>query len=257
MSAHSAEPSGGRRPGLPTVGGIHLLLLIAVFSGLVALTAVMLFTGNPQPDDGASTVGMTLPALQSHTPTIRPLSVSPDLTTSAGASHLSETPLTIPVAPPTVAPARPGLPVLVSVPRLQIRSSLQALGLLSDGTLQAPTEYARAGWYAKGIRPGAVGPAIIAGHVDSVSGPAVFFALSQARVGDDVVVTDDRGATRHFTVVTIARYAKASFPTDAVYGPSPLPVVRLITCTGDFDVSKGSYLDNLVVTAELRRPRAG
>jgi hypothetical protein len=36
-----------------------------------------------------------------------------------------------------------------------------------------------------------------------------------------------------------------------VYGPTALPELRLITCTGDFDRSAHSYLDNLVVTAHL------
>jgi hypothetical protein len=48
-----------------------------------------------------------------------------------------------------------------------------------------------------------------------------------------------------------ARYAKAAFPTAAVFGPAPYAALRLITCDGDFDRSRGSYRDNLVVTARL------
>jgi hypothetical protein len=36
-----------------------------------------------------------------------------------------------------------------------------------------------------------------------------------------------------------------------VYGPTPLPVLRLITCIGAFDAANHNYLDNLVVTAHL------
>ena len=46
-------------------------------------------------------------------------------------------------------------------------------------------------------------------------------------------------------------YPKDQFPTAAVYGPTPVPELRLITCTGEFDRAAHSYLDNLVVTARL------
>lgn len=159
--------------------------------------------------------------------------------------------------PVSTAPAAPGLPVQVSVPSLGITSSLQALGMLPDHSLAPPSAYARAGWYADGVRPGAVGPAVIAGHVDSYAGPAVFFRLKEIALGAGIEVRDSFGTVRHFTVTSIQRYPKSAFPTSAVYGPTPLPVLRLITCTGDFDASKRSYVDNLVVSASLDAPRAG
>ncbi|MGI8667343.1 MAG: class F sortase [Jatrophihabitans sp.] len=134
---------------------------------------------------------------------------------------------------------------------------MESLGLLPDHTLHPPTLYQRAGWYAGGVRPGAVGPAIIAGHVDSYQGPAIFFRLRDIKLGADVAVRDSLGVVRHFTVTDIQRYPKSAFPTEVVYGPTPLPVLRLITCTGDFDASKRSYVDNLVVSARLNAPRAG
>jgi sortase (surface protein transpeptidase) len=92
---------------------------------------------------------------------------------------------------------------------------------------------------------------MIAGHVDSTLGPAVFYRLRDLRPGDRVFVTDRRGTVRRFVVDDLASFRKSRFPTALVYGPQPLPVLRLITCTGAFDAARGSYVENLVVSAHL------
>jgi hypothetical protein len=43
--------------------------------------------------------------------------------------------------------------------------------------------------------------------------------------------------------------SKNAFPTQAVYGPTPGPTLRLITCDGAFDSATGHYADNLIVFA--------
>jgi sortase (surface protein transpeptidase) len=161
----------------------------------------------------------------------------------------SDSALQVPVA--ATAAAQVGAPLRVSVPRLKIDSALQSLALQPDGTLASPSQWQIAGWYAAGPRPGQLGPAVIAGHVDSTAGPAVFYQLPRAQVGDDVVVTDNLGTARHFTVIEIDQYPKDKFPSQAVYGPAAVPTLRLITCYGVFDEASHSYRDNLVVTAVL------
>jgi hypothetical protein len=142
-------------------------------------------------------------------------------------------------------------PVRLQVPDIGVDTSLQPLGLLADGSLQAPSQWQQAGWYAQGVTPGNTGPAVIAGHVDSVSGPAVFFRLRELARGARVVVQRRDRRTLTFVVDSVVSYPKASFPASAVYGPTPLPELRLVTCTGDFDRDKRSYVDNLVVSAHL------
>ncbi|MBW8767444.1 MAG: class F sortase, partial [Geodermatophilales bacterium] len=90
---------------------------------------------------------------------------------------------------------------------------------------------------------------VLAGHVDSTAGPAVFFRLGELAAGDEVVVGRSDGTTVRFTVTRVARYPKAAFPTAEVYGPTPDAQLRLITCGGDFDRSRRSYADNVVVFA--------
>jgi len=118
--------------------------------------------------------------------------------------------------------------------------------------LQTPGEWGQAGWYADGVLPGDRGPAIVVGHVDSaVDGPAVFFRLRELRVGDAVMVRQGNGAVLRYVVDATQSFPKREFPTELVYGPSPLAQLRLITCGGDFDSGARSYLDNLIVTAHL------
>jgi sortase (surface protein transpeptidase) len=144
-------------------------------------------------------------------------------------------------------------PVWLSIPSIGIRTRLIHLGVNKNGTLQVPSSTAVAGWYTRSPRPGTVGSAIIAGHVDSRTGPGIFFWLRTLRPGDRVYVGRADGTMAVFTVTRIRKFAKDQFPTAAVYGPVPDAELRLITCGGVFDRSLGSYLSNVVVFARLIR----
>ena len=146
------------------------------------------------------------------------------------------------------APGATGSPTRIRVPAIGVDSPLERLGLDPHGVLRPPTDADEAGWYAGGTAPGDVGPAVVAGHVDSRTGPAVFFRLSELRPGDLVEVRRGTGWLR-FRVVAGERYPKFAFPTAEVYGPTPDPQLRLITCGGTFDTSLRSYRDNVVVYA--------
>jgi hypothetical protein len=141
-----------------------------------------------------------------------------------------------------------GPPTHLRVEAVGIDTDLERLHLGPDGELVPPQGNDRAGWYADGTAPGDIGPAVLAGHVDSRGGPAVFFRLRELRAGDTVEVT--RGGERlTFTVTGSAWYPKTRFPADRVYGPTPDRQLRLITCGGTFDRSARSYRENLVVYA--------
>jgi hypothetical protein len=178
---------------------------------------------------------------------------------SAGAAvRLPARPVPIP-APSgrTVTPVwlttgqRTAQPVALTIPAIGVRTKLVDLGLNSNGTLQVPASTAVAGWYSGSPRPGAVGAAVIAGHVDSRAGLGVFFWLHALRPGDLVYVSRSDGTMAVFTVTSVRTYAKDQFPTAAVYGPVPDTELRLITCGGTFDRILDSYLSNVVVFARL------
>ena len=134
---------------------------------------------------------------------------------------------TSPGAPPVVAaapsaPARadpaPLRAAQVRLPTLDVRSELVDLDVGADGVLQPPVEPDVAGWYVGGAVPGEPGPAVIAGHVDSRAGPAVFFRLDELRPGDAVEVPRST-AVITYRVVTVESHPKSAFPTARVYGP--------------------------------------
>jgi sortase (surface protein transpeptidase) len=125
---------------------------------------------------------------------------------------------------------------------------LESLGVDGAGALRGPVDFAKAGWFTGGVVPGEIGPAVIAGHVDSETGPAVFYRLRDLKAGDVVeVLRGDRWIP--FRVVASERYPKNQFPTERVYRPTPVPELRVITCGGTFDRSRRSYEDNIVVYA--------
>jgi sortase (surface protein transpeptidase) len=200
-----------------------------VAAGLVSLTLAMALGACGEP-----------PARPEAAP---PATVAPTTTTRAAAARSSARP-----------PSRPSPPVRVEIPAIGVSSRLVRLGLNADGTMQVPGDYDLAGWFTGGAMPGQDGPAVISGHVDSRTGPAVFYRLRDLRPGDTVRVRRAAGDWLAFEVTGTARYAKAAFPTEAVFGPVTGPVLRLITCGGEFDRASGHYLDNMVVTA---RPTSG
>jgi len=65
----------------------------------------------------------------------------------------------------------------VHIPRLKLNASLIDLHVLPDGSMSVPQDAKDVGWWGEGPHPGAAGAALVAGHVDSKTGPAVIFGL--------------------------------------------------------------------------------
>ena len=142
-------------------------------------------------------------------------------------------------------------PVWLTIPAIGVKAPIINLGLNRNGTLQVPSTTTVAGWYTGSPRPGATGSAVIAGHVDSRTGPGIFFWLKNMRPGERIYVRRADGTLAVFIVTAVRIYTKSSFPTAMVYGPVPDAELRLITCGGTFDYARGSYLSNVVVYARL------
>ncbi len=149
-------------------------------------------------------------------------------------------------------------PVAVDIPAIEVSTPLVDLGLNSDGTLEVPVDFSKAGWFTGGNAPGDPEgpPALLAGHVDDRTGPAVFFRLPELEIGDEVLVTRADNSVAVFTVSDRRQYPKDALPTDEIYAPVDESEVVLITCTGAFDETARSYLDNLVVRATLDMARS-
>jgi sortase (surface protein transpeptidase) len=220
-----------RRPAAITVAA-GLLVIAAGTTGL-------LLTRHSTPGMRPPPLGVaTVPAPAGSTAT--PSETAPSKTAQSA-------PATRPVSVFTPVPVAP--PVSLTIPLIGVQTQLVRLGVAAGGVLQVPSSTAVAGWYTGSSRPGAIGPAIIVGHVDSVTGPGVFFRLSELLAGDRVYVGRADGTTVEFRVTAVEIYQKGGFPSAAVFGPVPNAELRLITCGGTFDYATGHYLSNVIVDA--------
>lgn len=157
----------------------------------------------------------------------------------------------LPAAPVVTGAPALGEPVEIGIPRIGVSSSLVGLGLAADQTVEVPPVETpmQAGWFTGGPAPGQVGPAVVLGHVDGGGQAGVFHRLHELRPGDEIVI-GLTGATARFVVRGVDQVPKSQFPTEAVYGDTAVPELRLITCGGEFDRTARSYRDNVIVYAE-------
>lgn len=155
----------------------------------------------------------------------------------------------VPGRPPaqTSPAAREPLPVQLTIQALGISAAVEAVGQTAEGAMDVPKEWANVGWFEKGFRPGERGSAVIAGHLDSTSGPAVFWKLGSLRAGDTVSVRRTDGSTRVFAVVGGETYVFNQAPLARIFGKAARPMLNLVTCNGTFDAGSQNYDKRLVV----------
>ena len=152
---------------------------------------------------------------------------------------------------PTTAPNAGVTVTHVSIPNIGVSSDIELLRLDPAGALLPPVDFNKAGWYSGGVVPGQIGPAIIAGHIDSVTAPAVFANLHKVTPGMKILVSLSDGSALTFRADRSEVAPKTQFPSSSVYGNVPTPQLRVITCDGTFNPATGHYDDNLVVYATL------
>lgn len=144
-------------------------------------------------------------------------------------------------------------PTSVSIPKIEADSSLIAVAVNTRGELAVPPadNPMQAAWYRLSPVPGEVGPAILLGHVDGGGEPGIFNRLHELAEGDEILVERSDGESLRFVVDHTVQVPKERFPTEAVYGNTDKPQLRLITCGGVFDRAEHSYEDNVIVYANL------
>ncbi|GAA1012328.1 class F sortase [Acrocarpospora pleiomorpha] len=169
--------------------------------------------------------------------------------TTASAGIPAELPQPVALQPAAAIQKDVADPVRLNIPAIGVSTKVIALPLDREGRLVAPRQFDRVGWNKAGPEPGEKGVAVIAGHVDSKTGPAVFYRLRQLSKGDRIHVHRKDGTKVTFTVQRVARYPKNRIPNTTVYTAKSGTHLRLITCGGTFDRSRGSYRDNIVVFA--------
>lgn len=150
-----------------------------------------------------------------------------------------------------VALAR-SVPERILVPSIGVNAPVIEVGLDRDGSIAVPPHDNPflTGWFRDGHSPGEAGTAVIVGHVDVDTGPAVFYNLGALQRGARVDITRIDGSTAVFTVDEVRIFDRKNFPDKRVYGDTGRPELRLITCGGTFS-RKTHYSANVVVFAHL------
>ena len=254
MGITHALSTGSRR-------GIVATVAAGVFAISGGALVVYAFVNQPHaPQPALSTVQSPVPT---DTSTAAPKAAPTDIPTAAPKAAPKVAPKRTPApvrrdTPKVVGPVLPASqPVSLAIPAIGVQTSILHLGLTPQGSLEVPApgpDYNKAAWYRNSPTPGALGPAIINGHIDSAAdGPSVFYKLGALQVNDTVRIARADGSVAVFEVDEVRRFRKKQFPTWLVYGDTNHAALRLITCGGPFDRDSGSYLDNIIVLASLVR----
>lgn len=156
-----------------------------------------------------------------------------------------------PPAATTATAPTPGAfdePARVEIPALDVGDEVEPVGLNPDRTMEVPPVEV-VGWYELGVRPGQPGPAVLAGHVNWHGVTGSFARIGDLHNGDRVDVIDHDGDRLSFEVYHVVQFPKSQFDHQLVYGDTPGPELRLVTCSGR--VVDHNYSDNTVVLARL------
>lgn len=141
-----------------------------------------------------------------------------------------------------------GLPVRLVIPKVNLVSNIEHVGVTSIGIMDTPKNIRNVAWYRSGVRPGEVGSAVIVGHYGWLDNKvSAFDRLSEIKIGDNIYIEDENGFNIIFTVRKIKRYEKDADTRDIFSSTDGLSHVNLITCTGAWNVEDNSYSSRLVV----------
>jgi sortase (surface protein transpeptidase) len=225
------------------IRGRHLGRAVGLSLLLVALLfAAAAFVGARGLPAGSGLASLAPRGVASRSTTAPSALASPQTAPSATSSE------TLAAAQAIVAPA--AAPQRLLVPAIGVNASVEPLGLDTQGRMATPSRAENVGWYSPGATPGDVGNAVIDGHLDWTTGPAVFWKLGRLRHGDEITITRADGSQAKFAVqsTSVMPYDAS---TDLLFTRSGPPSLILVTCSGSWDRQRGTYLQRLVVRASL------
>ena len=202
----------------------------------VGLGILLIYNSVGPPSDAKPLAGPVIAA---------PASPAPD----AAAAPTPGAGMTLPRAEPT----------RLIIRSIAVDAPFMPLSIGTSGQLDSPppNDSNLVGWFQEGVTPGEPGAAIVAGHVDTKTGPGVFLYLGSVRPGTLVDVAREDGSVVTFAVDSVESFSKTDFPDDRVYGDTPDPQLRLITCGGEYDKKAKDYKENVVVFAHMVAARQG
>ncbi len=221
--------------------------------------------GTPSENGASAQPGDELPQVPdaaSQPTAANDIDASPDGSFNKGGDVQLNEPLATPLPAPTAGTSQSGVrsnqaqgfePTDIRIPAIDLAARVVPVGTTSYGAMEAPRRYSEIGWWSPGARPGDSGRAVMAGHVDSPWGAAVFINLDKLEPGDEIIVGNGLEELR-FVVRGAAVYRADAAPVEDIFGPSSEQELVLITCGGWFDRNTASYLHRRVIFAVLADP---
>lgn len=187
---------------------------------------------------GATLIGVALAGAQVGSPT-----ALPDRSLPTTSTRTTPTPGAAGEQP------RESVPTRVTIPAIGVDAGTVELGL--DGAaMQTPADPDLVGWFHGAHTPGGPGVAVLAGHVTWDGRRTVFADLGHLPLGARIAVDRVDGSTVSFEVRRVATFPKDRFPTHEVYAAGDQPKLILITCGGDYDLSRHYYDSNVIAWAD-------
>lgn len=159
------------------------------------------------------------------------------------------------IAPPTENPINAALskgisPKTLRIPAIDVEAPVQHLGTNNLGEMAVPDEIDEVSWFEPGYNPGQNGRAVIAGHVDGLEGPAIFWDLAELQPGDVIEVAGENDDLT-FEIYKLESIPLALADVSEVFGYTSSPELVLITCSGTYNREWGTREERLVVYAKL------
>lgn len=146
-------------------------------------------------------------------------------------------------------------PNTIKIESIGVNGSVEHVGLQENGKMDVPKNPQHAAWYDLGAKPGERGSAVIAGHVNSPKGKAVFWDLHKLKTGDEVKISNADGETLVFEVVGKKAFDLGEAPVEKIFGYTSRRMLNLITCTGKYNYDIGTHEQRLVVYTELKKAK--
>ena len=141
-------------------------------------------------------------------------------------------------------------PVRIVIPAIKLDTGVVGVGLQPDKSMEIP-KVGLVGWYNLGPAPGASGPAVVVSHVSWQGKKGSFYYLRQLKAGDKVFIYDASGDFATFQVDSRETVPKTELPKEKIWSNTKDPVIRLVTCGGEYDSATGHYLSNVIVYGHL------
>lgn len=146
---------------------------------------------------------------------------------------------------------KPFMPTELIIPAIKVKANIEPVGVLDNGQMDVPKQTEVVGILHPGVIAGEQGNMVMDGHVDSYSGPAVFFNLKKLKPGDPIIVRDMNREKLTYIVQSVESYPTSDAPVDRVFGETDERMLNLVTCSGKYSRKKREHEQRLIVFAKL------